>query len=146
MRLRCVHGYFKFDELRYGQVSDFMNLTGLSLVSVGDHFTFESLAEAPDFSLTGLDLLGVPAIATFEGPPGEVFRENEIVYDFTKDLVVPIASIVRPVEIQQAGNQFISSGLILPGSLTAAGKKVTDYLAWFSRDRLSWSYSEVAYV
>ena len=146
MRVRCLHGYFIFNEMRQGQISDFMNLTGLSLVSKDNYYTFEGLEDAPEYSLVGKTLLNLPAIALFEGKPWEVFEANEMVFDFTTGLLVPITSIARIVEIKQAGNMFVSNGLIQPGSLTADGKRVKDYAAWFSRDRLTWHYSEIAYV
>jgi hypothetical protein len=146
LRVRCLHGYFIFQELRPGQISDFMYWSGISLVSKDDYYTFPFIKDAPNFSLPLLPVLGVPATHMFEGQPWDVFRENGLVFDFTKNLVVPILSVVKVVSIAQAGNKFISPGLILPGSLTDEGKRVTDYAAWFSRDRLSWTYSEVSYA
>lgn len=148
MRIRCRHGYFMFEELRPGQISDFMQYSNFEaeLVSVDDYYTFDLLKDAPRFSLPGLELLGTPAIAMFEGEPWKVFEANEMVYDFTKDLIAPISSVTRLVTVAQIGNAFISPGLILPGSLTTAGKRVKDYSAWFSRDTLSWQYTEIGYV
>jgi hypothetical protein len=123
-----------------------MSLTGLKLVKWRDAYTFEYLEEAPEFSIAGKAVLGVPSAATFEGEPWEVFEKNGIVYDFGKGIAVPIATITQTVKISLAGNRFISSGLILPGSLTADGKRVKDYSAWFSRDTLRWLYSAVDYV
>lgn len=146
MRVRCIHGYFIFDEMRQGQISDFMNLTGLSLVPKDNYYTFEGLEDAPEYSLLGKTYLNLPAVALYEGKPWEVFEANEFVFDFTTGLLVPIVSITRLVEIKQAGNLFVTNGLIQPGSLTVEGKRVKDYAAWFSRDRLTWHYSEVAFV
>jgi len=123
-----------------------MSLTGLSLVKWRDAYTFEAIVEAPDFSIIGSPVLGVPATVTHEGEPWEVFEENGLVYDFGKGLVLPINSIAQTVKIGLAGNRFISNGLILPGSLTVDGKRVKDYSAWFSRDTLRWLYSAVEYV
>lgn len=146
MRVRCIHGYFIFDEMRQGQISDFMNLTGLSLVPKDNYYTFEGLEDAPEYSLLGKTYLNLPAVALYEGKPWEVFEANEFVFDFTTGLLVPIVSITRLVEIKQAGNLFVTNGLIQPGSLTVEGKRVKNYAAWFSRDRLTWHYSEVTYV
>lgn len=146
MRVKCLHGFFIFQETKVGQVSDFMSLTGLSLVPWRDAYTFEDLEDAPDFSLKGKTMLGVSANENFEGEPWEIFEANELVYDFSKGLIVPISSITQTTTIQAAGNRFISPGLILPGSLTDEGDRVRDYSAWFSRDTLRWLYSEVGYV
>ncbi len=146
MKIKCLHGYFIFQETRISQVSDFISRFGLELVQDGPDYTFELLAGAPRYSIKGKSYLGNVALKNFEGEPWEVFAKNELVYDFSKGLVVPISSVTNTVTIDQAGNKFISPGLILPGSLTADGDRVMDYSAWYSRDTLRFSYSEVAYV
>lgn len=147
MKIKCLHGYFKFEETRIGQVSDFMGRFGFDLVSVGDFYTFEDLEDAPNYSIAGSPLLmGIPAIKTFEGQPWEVFEENGMVYNFALGLFVPIVAVLQSAEIVQAGNKFLSSGLLLPGSVTEDGDVVKDYSAWFSRDTLRFTYSEVVFV
>lgn len=146
LKVDCLHGFFIFRETKVGQISDFMSLTGLKLVKWRDAYTFEGLEDAPGFSIVGKPVLGIPATATFEGEPWEVFEENELVFDFGKGIVSPIMAIAQTVKINLAGNRFVSSGLILPGSLTVDGKRVKDYSAWFSRDSLRWLYSAVDYV
>lgn len=147
MRVKCLHGYFLFEETKVGQVSDFMSRTGLSLVPVGTRYTFEALVDAPKYSLAGKALLGgFTAIETFEGEPWEVFEANGVIFDFGTDTVKPITAITQRTSVKLAGNRFVSPGLILPGTLTEEGKRVRDYAAWFSRDRLTWLYSEVGYV
>lgn len=147
MKLRVLHGYFIFTETKVGQVSDFISLTKIPIVPKGEFYTLEALEDMPEYSITGKLLLGaVPAIETFEGKPWEVMEANEMVFDLTLGILRPILSIVNVVAISQAGNRFISNGLIQPGSITADGDRVKDYSAWFSRDTLRWTYSEVTYV
>lgn len=146
MRVKCIHGFFIFQETKVGQVSDFMSLTGLSLVPWRDAYTFEDLEEVPDFSLSGKTFLGLSATKNFEGEPWDLFEANGFVYDFGSGSLKQISAITQVTSIQLAGNRYISPGLILPGSLTAEGKRVKDYSAWFSRDTLRWLYSEVTYV
>lgn len=123
-----------------------MKLTKVEIAPWRDAYTFKPLVEAPRFSLAGLDLLGTPATATFEGEPWEVFEANGLVYDFSTETVVTINSITQNVSIGLAGNRYTASGLILPGSLTDDGERVKDYSAWFSSNTLRWLYSEVVYV
>ena len=146
MRIICRHGYFTFQELRVGQVSDFMSRYGLELVSKGNEFTFSYLESAPKYSLKNKPIFGNAALFNFEGEPWEVFEKNKLVYDFDTGLVVPISSITQLVQIDESGNKFTSAGLIKPGSTTVGGQRVKDYSAWFSRDTLTFVYSEVAYV
>lgn len=146
MRIKCLHGYFIFQETKVGQVSDFMSRFGFSLTPIGEYYTFEDLIDAPTHSLTGKTLFTLPATATIEGEPWDIFEANSIVYNFSTGLVAPIASITQLIKIEQAGNKFISQGLILPGSITEDGTRVRDYSAWYSRDTLKFSYSEVVYV
>lgn len=146
MRLRCIHGYFIFEGVSLSQISEFMSYTGLSLILKDNFYTFESLEDAPTYSLAGKTLLDLPAIKTFEGRPWEVFEANKFVYDFNQDLVLPIDSVTQITAIEDAGDRFVSDGLILPGSLTTAGDRIKGYEGWWSRDRLSWLYSEIDYV
>lgn len=145
MRVECLHGYFRFSEESAGQISKFISLFGLEIERAGDHFTFSDLVDAPTHSIVGGTFLGVPTISTFEGEPWEVMRENRLIYDFQKGLVVPIDSVLQVVSIAQAGNYFVTSGMILPGSITDDGSRVTDYSAFYVQERGNFKYSEIEY-
>jgi hypothetical protein len=146
LRIKCLHGFFIFQEFKVGQVSDFISRFGLSIVPWRDAYTFEDLLTAPSYSLKNKALLGVTATKNFQGEPWEVLEANGLVYDFNQGLVVPIESVTQTVSVNLAGNRMISSGLILPGSVTNDGERVREYSAWFSRDTLRFLYSEVGYV
>lgn len=146
MRVKCLHGFFIFQETAVGQISDFMALTGVSLTPWRDFYTFEDIELAPNYSLKGKALLDTTATVTFEGEPWDVFEANGLVYNFVSGLIVPIASISQVTEVLAAGNRLISPGLILPGSLTDDGDRVKAYSAWYSRTTQRWNYSEVEFV
>lgn len=146
MKVKCLHGYFIFEETQIGQISDFMSVTELELVPIKNYYTFSALELAPDYSLVGKTLLSTVATETFAGYPWEVFEANGFVYNFNTDLILPILTITNVVKIELAGNRFISPGLIVPGSLTADGERVKNYSAYWSRDTFRWLYSEVEYV
>lgn len=150
MKLRCLHGFFIFEETRPAQVSDFMRYTGLELEPKGPYFTFKDLVDAPEFSITGKPIeigsVPLPALATFAGEPWEVLEANGYVYNFQLGLLQPIASVTQIISISDGGNRYVSPGIILPGSLTVEGKRVKDYAAHFSRDTKRFLYSEVSYV
>lgn len=145
MKIRCLHGYFIFEETKVGQVSDFISRYGLPIVSVGRYFTFEALSEAEGFSIPGRPYLNVTATVQYEGEPWEVMRANNLVYDFNKGLLVPISSVTQRIPLSAAGNRYVSSGLILPGSVMDGSSRVKDYAAWFSRDTYRFLYSEVSF-
>lgn len=146
MKLDCNHGYFIFNETKSGQISDFMSLTGLSLVKVDNYYTFEFLENAKKYSLAGSPYLGIPAIETFEGNIWDVFEANGFIYDFTLDIVRPILSVVQKTSISLSGNRYAANGLILPGSITDDGSRVKGYSAWYSRELLRFVYTAVYYV
>ena len=143
MKIKCLHGYFIFEESSQGQISDFMSQYDLELVPKNNYFTFPSLLEAPKYSLAGGDYLGATATETFEGDPWDVMRENGLIYNFETDEVVPIIQILKTVSIQSTGLYYLTNGLILPGSVTDDGTRVTDYAAWYSRGNQMFKYSEV---
>ncbi len=144
MRIDCLHGYFKFTETRSGQLQQFANYFRFDLTRSGDHFTFLDLFDAPKHSIAGGTFLGIPTTATFEGQPWEVMRENGLVYNFITGKIVPIASIVQTAKLDQAATYLVSSGMILPGSITDDGR-VTDYSAHYDAAMSVFRYSEVEY-
>ena len=145
MKIKCLHGYFIFEEMMPGEISKFMNLTKLELAPVKNYYAFSTLDQAPRYSLLGGEYLGAVSTKTYEGEPWEVMRENGLVYDFVKDLVVPIETVINLTEIKQASNYFISNGLIMAGSITDDGSRITDYAAFFSFSKSKYVYSEVTY-
>lgn len=145
MKIRCQHGFFSFEEMASGEISRFISLFELDLVAEKNYFTFETLKNAPRYSLAGGTYLGAPALFTFEGEPWEVMRKNSLVYDFINNEVVPIASITQRVTIDLGVNYFLSNGLILPGSITKDGLRVKDYSAWYLFGSSKFRYSEVSY-
>lgn len=146
MKIECLHGYFKFSEVRQGQVSDFMNVYGVTLVRERDYYTFPFLKDAPDYSLPGSTYLGSPSTELFEGEPWEIMEQNELVFNFNTNLVVPISTITNVCPLDLGLNYFLSPGLILPGSVTADGNRVKEYSAWFLKESMRFKYSEVGFV
>lgn len=145
MKVECNHGYFKFTETQAGQITHFMSLFDLDISRSGDHFTFTDLVDAPHYSLAGGLFLDCPTLSTFEGTPAEVMRDNNLVYDFTLGLVVPIVSIIAHAKLSRSGFYFVSTGMLMPGSIKEDGSRVKDYSAQFLFDRVNFKYSEINY-
>jgi hypothetical protein len=146
MKLKCLHGFYLFEELKPGQVSDFSSLTGFELVPFGTKFTFAELQDIENYSLIGKSIGTFPATKTFAGEPWEVFEANNLVFNFASGLIVPIQTITSRAIIEQAGNRYISPGLLLAGSFTNTAQRVKSYTAHYSRDTQRWLYSEIDYV
>lgn len=146
MKIDCINGFFIFTELKVGQISDFMKYSGLDLVKLNGFYTFSDLEEIPGFTIAGTPFLNLVSTKTYQGEPWELFDQNGVVYNFLTGLLVPIVSVTQLIKLSVAGNKFITSGLILPGSLTPEGKRIKSYSGYFSRDTLNFNYSEVDYV
>lgn len=145
MEVKCLNGYFIFTEHDAGEIGRLMSLFDLDLVLQGDKYVFDTLSDAPRYSILGSTYLGAPAIKTFEGEPWEVMAENKLVYDFLNDVVVPQATVFQRVSLQLIDYYYLSDGLILPGSVTDDGQRITDYSAWFSFGDNTFKYSEVGF-
>jgi hypothetical protein len=145
MRIKCLDGFFVLDELEPGSISRFQSRFGLELVAFREKFTFKQLENPPDYAIKGQPYIGATATKTFSGEPWEIFKANSLVFDFTDGVVKPKASVNSLFQIEQAGHYWISSGLILPGSLTTSGKKINSYSCHFFFDSMRFRYSEVAY-
>lgn len=146
MRTKCDHGFFQFFEDKAGEVSSFMSLTKFDLVPHGTGFTFKKISGVPDYSIKGGDFLGAVATATYEGSPGDLFRANGFVFDFTIDAVLPISQGSLTIPLRNAGNYYLSTGgLIVPGSKTDFGR-VSGFSGFYSFNSGRWAYSEVSFV
>lgn len=146
MRIRCRHGFFSFDELAAGQLSRFIEIFSDLPTIVPDPlygFTFETLANAPTHVIAGNTFLGAPATVTIEGTPWEIMRANGLIYNYQTDTVGPIAAVTKRLELVTAAHYFLSPGLIIPGTVTDDGERVTDYAAWYQFDSGKFKYSEV---
>jgi hypothetical protein len=146
LKIKCLHGFFLFTETQVGQVSDFIKGTEIELVAENDYFTFEKLIDAPHYSLVGKPYIGAVITSSLEGKPWEIMRENNLVYNLTLDLVVPLLSITQIVSVLNGGNKYLSNGLIQPGSLTTSGQRIISYTAWYNRGTQRWKFSEIEYV
>ena len=143
MRVKCLHGFYIFTETTAGQISDFINKTGLEIEPKDDYYTFSALKDAPNFSLKGGKLLGFNAPHTFSGNPWEVFKANGVVYDIETGLLKLKTAITTQSKVSPAGNYWFSNGLLQAGCTTQFNKRVIDFDAWYSRARGTWIYTEV---
>lgn len=144
--ITCSHGYFQFRETAAGEISRFASLYDLDLESERDYWTFSDLIGLPEYAIKGNKFLDAVVNQTFAGRPDEIMRANAMVYDFSNALMVDISSVKQSINLFETGNYFISNGLIIPGSVTDDGSRVTDYAAWFTLDSQRFIYSEVIYL
>lgn len=145
MKINCLSGYFRFEETELGEISKFASLFDLDLVFKDGYYIFSSLGEAPGYSVAGAEYLGATAIKTFSGNPWDVMRENNLVYNFLTDEVLPLSEITQQIKISLSDYYYLTDGWILPGSITEDGKRVREYAAWFSFDDQTFRYSEVTF-
>ncbi len=145
MRVDCFHGFFKFTEQKSGDISDFRSATGFELEFEDGYFTFPDLIAAPNYSIAGNTFLSAACTETIEGKPWDVMRENDLVYDFISGKVVSIDTITQKINVYQSNKYFLSDGMIVAGSLTDEGLRVTDYAAHFTFENDKFKYSEIVY-
>jgi hypothetical protein len=146
MKIKCLHGYFIFEEDSLGDVSKFMSLfTDLEIVAQDDYFVFSDLYDFPKYSLVGKDLLGQTATATIEGKPWEILEANGLVYNFNTGLLRPIATVTKQIVIFQTSNYYLTQGLIMPGSRLRNGTLIASYFCNYSFNTGRFRYSEVSF-
>lgn len=148
MIIKCIHGYFIVREQSEGEVARFNSIYETELVTEHDYFTFSQLVGAPEHSILGQSYLGLIATATYAGKPWEVMEENGYVYDFTLDVVRPIASITSLISPVRRLDGYWAKGLIQPGSINNISGRVTGYTCHFDpKDSLTqYRYSEITYA
>lgn len=90
MRIVCENGFYKFFPDNIGEIRRFQSKYGVNLLQCEDYFTFEVLAELPNFSFAGQIYSGIfPAIVNYAGSREEVLAANGYTYyQATKSLIL----------------------------------------------------------
>lgn len=147
MKIKCLSGFFIFEETALGEMGRFASIFELDLAPWrGNLFTFEALKDAPLYAIEGNTYLGEIVSTTYEGEPWEIFDKNNLVYNFTINKVVNKSTITQPVDIKTGLYSYSTNGLILPSSIMDDGRRVKDYSAWYSFGYNQFKYSEVTLV
>jgi hypothetical protein len=146
MKITCLHGYFIIREDYSGEVARFNSLYGMDLTAKDDYYTFTPIKEAPTYSIFGKAYLNLLAIKTYEGNPWEVFEQNLFIYDPTLKIIKPISLVTSIVELTRNKSTYSTKGLILPGSISTEGNKITGYQCQFYFDTLEFIYTEFFYA
>lgn len=146
MRITCLHGYFIIREDALGEVAKFNSYYGLDLVAKDDYYTFELLAGAPEYSQAALAFLDYPALTTYAGKPWEIMERNGLVYDFTLRSLRPVLSVTLLASITRTHSDWISRGLILPGSLLKDLSRIVGYQGGVDLSTFNYYYSEITYA
>lgn len=87
MKVICERGYYKFFPDSANEIAVFENIIGRTLVSVGNYYTFEKLANLPNYSIQGQEYGGIKAIKNYSGKIEDVFYENRLKYNIQDDKI-----------------------------------------------------------
>lgn len=146
MKITCINGYFIFKEDRSGEIARFNSMYAQDLISVYDYYTFKMLAEFPKYSIAGKPLLGVPAIATFEGKPWDILEANKMVYDFSARKVMPILKVMDRVDPKRQYDNWSFDGLIKAGSKDPYWNIISGYNCVLNLEKFQFFYSDLFYA
>lgn len=135
MRVIVRHGHFAFYPRDDKDLGRFQLYFEQALEPEEDYYTFPFLLGAPRYSLQGAPWLSIPALASYEGTPWQVMRENSLVYHIALGIVVPYATITDMVKLPAATYYAIAQKpLIQPGCLMLTGDRILSYDAEFIQD------------
>src|SRR5690349_5369503 len=132
MRITCLHGYFIFREDQIGEIAKFNSMYEQDLVKKDDYFTFQLLASAPIYSVAASPWLSaaIPT-ATFCGQPWEVMAANGFIYNVSLKLIQAKELITTQAQFFRKYSNFMSRGLIQPGSFNTNWQQITGYSGGF---------------
>lgn len=94
MKLICENGFYKFFPDFVGEIKLWENKNGIRLYKMRDFWTFQSLAEFPNYSFAGQFVHGIiPALVNYAGSPEEVLKKNELTYNLKLGTITPRALV-----------------------------------------------------
>lgn len=95
MKLICENGFYKFFPSFVGEIKLWENKNGIRLFKMRDFWTFESLANFPNYSFMGQFVFGIiPALVNYAGSPEEVLAKNKLTYNVKLGTITPRALVV----------------------------------------------------
>lgn len=95
MKLICENGFYKFFPDFVGEIKLWENKNGIRLFKVHDFWTFESLANFPNYSFAGQRVYGlIPAIVNYSGRKEDVLSKNKLTYNIKLGTITPRAMVV----------------------------------------------------
>lgn len=95
MKIICNKGFYKFFPSFVGEVKLWENKNGIRLFKVGDFWTFESLANFPNYSFKGQILPeGNIAVVNYAGKPEDVLAKNQLTYNVKMGIITPRALVI----------------------------------------------------
>lgn len=108
MKLICNNGFYKFYPDFVGEIKLFENKNGIKLYRRRDYWTFEALAEFPNYSLKGQLVYGLnPALVNYAGLPEEVMAKNKLTFNVSLATITPRAMVMIN-RLNYAGGAFFS--------------------------------------
>ena len=110
MRIICRNGFYKFFPQEIGEIRRFETKYGLDLVQCEDYFTFQVLADLPNYSFVAHPYSGVLlGTANYAGSREEVLAANGYTfYQATKGLVLK-GSFLKKMDYEYSNFLFMTT-------------------------------------
>jgi hypothetical protein len=146
MKIVCNHGYFFFYEDESGEIAKFNTLFNQDLVTKQGYYTFTKLKALDNYAIQGKLYGQTIAIKTYEAEPYEVMRQNNLVYNFTTQMISNKLLSLQQIEAQRCLKFYIAEGLIIPGSFIKGDtRQILGYTCKVNLNELVFRYSEFIY-
>jgi len=110
MKIICEKGFYKFFPQNIGEIARFKTKTGYILTECGDYFTFETLANLPNYSFTAQLYSGIiPGLKNYAGLREEVMAENGYAFYLKTQTLILKSLIFQKADYFQSNFIFSNS-------------------------------------
>jgi hypothetical protein len=106
MKVICKSGFYLFNFYSQEEKAIFEGFCGLKIVDHKSFFTFEYLADLPNYCLKGQNYGNLTAKLNFEGEPYLILEKNNFIYDYDLNY------LVKPNEVKTK-NKLIADNCFL---------------------------------
>jgi hypothetical protein len=149
MKIICEKGFYKFFPTDIAEVRRFGDKYGVPLVQCDDFFTFEVLAELPNYSIKGQPYSGVIlALETWAGKREEVMTANGLTYDQSRKGLTLSSSpslFTKKMSYDISGNYIVMSNLP-QAYFYDNGGLITGFHGWVNVDVMKFNIERFFYA
>lgn len=140
IKIVCEHGFYFFKSNLRGEIEEFSQAMNIDLIFKNDKYIFKELENAENYSIKGAQYLNEKSTMTYSGLVQDVFKANKFVFDLIEKKIKIIDSFPFLIKTKASLGYYVSNNLYQAGSLNSEGKRLTNFVCFYSLSTNEFSY------
>lgn len=147
MRIICENGFYKFFPDIISELRRFIDKYGVDLVECEDFFTFEVLANLPNFSFIGQNYSGIiPGVVNYAAKREKVMAANGFTYHQAIKGLAPISLFTPANRMDYSFSNYIIMDSLPQAYFSDGGGVITGFNGFVDIDVMKYTIERFFYA